>query len=72
MRSINASYQGICAPFVQEIANLLSAHLGQNIKAGEAKACLFEYEKFGRLLSYSFQSMQKKSCVAAQDQLAEL
>ncbi|XP_016947105.1 augmin complex subunit dgt3 [Drosophila biarmipes] len=72
MRSMNASYQGICAPFVQEIANLLSAHLGQNIKAGEVKACLFEYEKFGRLLSYSFQSMQKKSCVAAQDQLAEL
>jgi len=40
MRSINASYQGICAQFVQEIANLLSAHLGQNIKATEAKACL--------------------------------
>nr|ACX36511.1 SD23928p [Drosophila melanogaster] len=73
MRSINASYQGICAQFVQEIANLLSAHLGQNIKATEAKACLFEYEKFGRLLSYSFQSMlNRKSCAAVQDQLAEL
>ncbi|XP_017051755.1 augmin complex subunit dgt3 [Drosophila ficusphila] len=73
MRSMNASHQGICSQFVQEIANLLSAHLGQNIKAGEAKACLFEYEKFGRLLSYSFQSMlNRKSCVTAQDQLAEL
>ncbi|KAH8358319.1 hypothetical protein KR084_012556, partial [Drosophila pseudotakahashii] len=73
MRSINASHQGICAPFVQEIANLLSAHSGQNIKASEAKACLFEYEKFGRLLSYSFQRFRdRKSCVAVQDQLAEL
>ncbi|EDV55383.1 augmin complex subunit dgt3 [Drosophila erecta] len=73
MRSINASHQGICAQFVQEIANLLSAHLGQTIKATEAKACLFEYEKFGRLLSYSFQSMlNRKSCAAVQDQLAEL
>uniref|UniRef100_A0A6P4FKB8 Uncharacterized protein LOC108052417 n=1 Tax=Drosophila rhopaloa TaxID=1041015 RepID=A0A6P4FKB8_DRORH len=73
MRSINASHQGICAQFVQEIANLLSAHLGQNVKATEAKACLFEYEKFGRLLSYSFQSMlNRKSCVTARDHLSEL
>ncbi|XP_017002061.2 augmin complex subunit dgt3 [Drosophila takahashii] len=73
MRSINASHQGICAPFVQEIANLLSAHSGQNIKASEAKGCLFEYEKFGRLLAYSFQRFrERKSCVAVQDQLAEL
>ncbi|KAI8036846.1 augmin complex subunit dgt3 [Drosophila gunungcola] len=73
MRSINASHQGICAQFVHEIASLLSAHLGQNVKSTEVKACIFEYEKFGRLLSYSFQSMlNRKSCVAARDQLAEL
>ncbi|XP_017072602.2 augmin complex subunit dgt3 [Drosophila eugracilis] len=73
MRSINASHQGICSQFVQEIGNLLSAHLGQNIKTNEAKACLFEYEKFGRLLSHSFQSMlNRKSCATVHDQLAEL
>ncbi|KAH8290521.1 hypothetical protein KR054_003746 [Drosophila jambulina] len=73
MRSINASYQGLSAQFVQQIAQLLSAHLGHTVKATEAKTCLFEYEKFGRLLSYSFQSMlNRKSCVTAQDQLSEL
>lgn len=73
MRSANASHQGVCAQFVQEIAHLLSAHLGHSVRAGEAKACLFEYEKFGRLLSYSFQGMlNRKSCVTAQDQLSEL
>ncbi|XP_020802309.1 augmin complex subunit dgt3 [Drosophila serrata] len=73
MRSINASHQGLSAQFVQQIAKLLSAHLGHTVKAAEAKTCLFEYEKFGRLLSYSFQSMlNRKSCVTAQDQLSEL
>ncbi|XP_022221650.2 augmin complex subunit dgt3 [Drosophila obscura] len=73
MLSINSSHQGICSPFLQEIASQLSAHLGHNIRAGEAKSCLYEYEKFCRLLSYAFQSMlNRKSSVTAQDQLAEL
>ncbi|SPP74839.1 augmin complex subunit dgt3 [Drosophila guanche] len=73
MRSINSSHRGICSQFLQDIASQLSAHLGHNIRAGEAKSCLYEYEKFGRLLSYAFQSMlNRKSTVTAQDQLAEL
>ncbi|KAH8372924.1 hypothetical protein KR009_008278, partial [Drosophila setifemur] len=73
MRSLNATYQGICAQFVQEIASLLSAHLGNTVKAGETKPVLYEYEKFGRLLSYSFQSMlNRKSCDSVQDQLSKI
>ncbi|KAH8254788.1 hypothetical protein KR032_012202, partial [Drosophila birchii] len=73
MRSINASHQGLSSQFVQQIGQLLSAHLGHTVKTAEAKTCLFEYEKFGRLLSYSFQNMiNRKSCVTARDQLAEL
>ncbi|KAH8280387.1 hypothetical protein KR018_005239, partial [Drosophila ironensis] len=70
MRSINSSHQGICGRFIQEIASLLSAHLGHTVKAGEAKPCLYEYEKFGRLLSYAFQSMlNRKSSDSARDRL---
>ncbi|XP_017146098.1 augmin complex subunit dgt3 [Drosophila miranda] len=73
MCSINSSHQGICSQFLQEIASQLAAHLGHNIRASEAKSCLYEYEKFGRLLSNAFQSMlNRKSCVTAQDQLSEL
>lgn len=73
MRSLNSTHQGICGQFIQEIANLLSAHLGQTVKAGEAKPCLYEYEKFGRLLSYSLQSMlNKKSSDSVRDQLDKM
>ncbi|KAH8279319.1 hypothetical protein KR026_006571, partial [Drosophila bipectinata] len=73
MRSINSTHQGICGQFIQEIANLLSAHLGHTVKAGEAKPCLYEYEKFGRLLSYSLQSMlNKKSSDSVRDQLDKI
>ncbi|EDW32833.1 GL10192 [Drosophila persimilis] len=73
MCSINTSHQGICSQFLQEIASQLAAHLGHNIQASEAKSCLYEYEKFGRLLSYAFQSMlNRKSSVTAHDQLSEL
>ncbi|EDV35956.1 uncharacterized protein Dana_GF12731 [Drosophila ananassae] len=73
MRSINSTHQGICGQFIQEIANLLSAHLGHTVKAGEAKPCLYEYEKFGRLLSYSLHSMlNKKSSDSVRDQLDKI
>lgn len=73
MDSLNASYKGICTQFVQEISTLLLPHLGRNIRADEAKSCLYEYEKFGRLLAYTLQSMfNKKSQVHAHEQLSEL
>lgn len=73
MRSLNANYKGICAQFVQEISTLLLPHLGRNIRTGEAKTCLYEYEKFGRLLAYTLQSIfNKKSQVHVHDQLSEL
>ncbi|KAH8331483.1 hypothetical protein KR074_004091, partial [Drosophila pseudoananassae] len=73
MRSVNSTHQGICGQFIQEIANLLSAHLGHTVRAGEAKPCLYEYEKFGRLLSYSLQSMlNKKSSDSVRDQLDKI
>ncbi|XP_017872391.1 PREDICTED: uncharacterized protein LOC108620040 [Drosophila arizonae] len=73
MRSLNASSKGIYAQFVQEIASQLSTHLGQNVRSAEAKSCLFEYEKFGRLLANSLHSMlSHKSEVYAHKQLAEL
>ncbi|EDW00518.1 augmin complex subunit dgt3 [Drosophila grimshawi] len=75
MLSVNASNKNgaVCAQFVHEIASQLSAHLGQNVRSTEAKSCLYEYEKFGRLLAYSLQSMlNEKSHVYVHEQLADL
>ncbi|TDG44039.1 hypothetical protein AWZ03_009528 [Drosophila navojoa] len=73
MRSLNACSKGIYAEFVHEIASQLSRHLGQNVRSAEAKSCLFEYEKFGRLLTNSLYSMlTHKSEGFAHKQLAEL
>lgn len=73
MDSLNASYKSICTQFVHEISTLLLPHLGRNIRADEAKSCLYEYEKFGRLLTYTLQSMfNKKSQVHVHEQTSEL
>ncbi|EDW65750.2 augmin complex subunit dgt3 [Drosophila virilis] len=73
MRSLNSCPRGTYAPLLHEIACQLSTHLGKNIRSAEAKLCLYEYEKFGRLLAYSLQSMLSgKSQAHAHEQLADL
>ncbi|XP_020716265.1 augmin complex subunit dgt3 isoform X2 [Ceratitis capitata] len=44
------------ASLLDAIAEQLSRHLGQKVRS-EAKSCLYEYEKFSRLLSYALQGM---------------
>jgi len=73
MHSLNATPKDISAQFLQQLSSQLSAHLGQNVRSTEAKSCLYEYEKFGRLLAYALQSMlSKKSQKYVYEQLAEL
>lgn len=73
MRTLNANSKGICGQFVHEISTLLFPHLGRNVRAGEAKSCLYDYEKFVRLLAYGLQSMfNKKSRAHVHEQLTEL
>ncbi|KAH8387532.1 hypothetical protein KR093_007690, partial [Drosophila rubida] len=73
MRTLNTSSKGITAQFLYQLSSQLSAHLGQNVRSSEAKSCLYEYEKFGRLLAYALQSMlAKKSQLYIREQLADL
>ncbi|XP_034118544.1 augmin complex subunit dgt3 [Drosophila albomicans] len=73
MRTLNTSFKGIAPQFLYQLASQLSAHLGQNVRFNEAKTCLYEYEKFGRLLAYALQSMlAKKSQLYIREQLADL
>ncbi|XP_030387257.1 augmin complex subunit dgt3 [Scaptodrosophila lebanonensis] len=72
MRSLNATQQGIYNQFLHELASLLNTHLAQTIRP-EAKSCLYEYEKFVRLLSYALQTMlNQKSYATVNEELAEL
>ncbi|KAH8416448.1 hypothetical protein KR222_004474, partial [Zaprionus bogoriensis] len=74
MRTLAASPKGICAQFVHEIGGLLAPHLAPSHARGqEVKTCLYEYEKFGRLLAYALQGMfNRKSLLHVHAQLAEL
>ncbi|XP_068143883.1 augmin complex subunit dgt3 [Drosophila tropicalis] len=77
MRTLWTSQEhGICAQFLQEISCQLANHLGHqpnSVRSNDVKSCLYEYEKFGRLLVYALQSMlNKKSYILAQDQINEL
>lgn len=54
------------------IAEQLSRHLGQKVRS-EPKICLYEYEKFTRLLSYAAQGMiDGKAYVNVTSQMDEL
>jgi len=71
--SLNTSPKYICEQFLHQLSSQLSLHLGQNIPSTEAKSCLYEYEKFGRLLVYALESMlNTKPQSYVHEQLADL
>ncbi|ALC48317.1 dgt3 [Drosophila busckii] len=73
MRSINANPIGTTGQFLKAIADRLSTHIGQQVRATDIKSCLYEYEKFGRLAAYSLHSMlNKKSHYTVHEQMVEL
>ncbi|XP_067632452.1 augmin complex subunit dgt3 [Eurosta solidaginis] len=60
------------AQLLEAIADMLSRHLGQKVRS-DVKSCLYEFEKFTRLLSYALQGMiGSKAYAHAVAQMSEL
>ncbi|KAH8300917.1 hypothetical protein KR044_004471 [Drosophila immigrans] len=73
MRTLNTIFKGTATPFLFQLSMELSAHLGQNVRSSEAKSCLYDYEKFGRLLAYALQSsLVKKSQLCVHEKIGDL
>uniref|UniRef100_A0A1I8NTR8 HAUS augmin-like complex subunit 3 N-terminal domain-containing protein n=1 Tax=Stomoxys calcitrans TaxID=35570 RepID=A0A1I8NTR8_STOCA len=68
----NAQSTDLSREFIQQLAQMLGQHLQQNLRC-EVKTCLYEYEKFKRLLNYSLQGLlNRKSYSSALEKLKEI
>ncbi|XP_075168643.1 dim gamma-tubulin 3 isoform X2 [Haematobia irritans] len=68
----NAQSMGMSEEFIQQLAQMLGQHLHQNLRC-EVKTCLYEYEKFKRLMNYSLQGLlNRKPYASAMEKLKEI
>lgn len=68
----SATTPGISSEFIQQLSQMLGQYLQQQIRC-EVKSCLYEYEKFKRLLAYALQGLlNRKSYGSAMEKLKEM
>ncbi|XP_058976577.1 augmin complex subunit dgt3-like [Musca domestica] len=68
----NSQSQGLTTEFIQQLSQMLAQHLQQQLRC-EVKACLYEYEKFKRLMAYALQGLlNRKPYSSAMEKFKEI